>query len=686
MLDRHSRQREKERSGVRPANIPGYFDLMPILLSGSMDSAVPDEFSSLLCGTLETLHVRKTTAGELQDVSRNPRHIALLDQVAAKLLALPAIKNPEIYDKYALFEHLFVDLKADARTKKEVPLERVFVKTRAYQLLQHQGGLFLVGRKGTGKSTISRQLSDMNSESLRGHIRIIADRFDLQEVYSLYGAQFQEETKTVFDRLKCFQFAWECFLVICFMDLLYELEDSRQLLPLERAKTPRIRDFLAREFPVVRHGLDVEKRSIKAFSNFAYAFNNVRLFLSHCIAQARPEEARFMSDLSSLFQPRHFLEFVFGTHTLEAFEELCASFQHAVLVTLDGFDSSFDRFRRQTLSMQSGQDERFEFEIDWLRGLMQVMLLTREHVTPRSPLYDTILCCATLPKDRFMEVTKTERDSYRYRPRSTTLDWTGVELAILIRKRLELIGASKVQPRKSLKQLPPLEYFRVVHESVLPRVPWEISFDFHDRHYRDVPLFIYLLRHTCWRPREILLFYARLITAADIMPGKEPLTDETVRRIVKEQVISNITDEFVNEFGSIVNIEGIIEQFAEGHQRLSYLDLRRTLDPFDFRFVVGNLETENINDKIRFLYEIGFLGIVASEANVKRWDLGSRYAFYFNEGDAWLSSLREGELKAATFIIHPMFVEYLMLKTDGKELTCSDWTLDYLITNERSRI
>jgi hypothetical protein len=248
-----------------------------------------------------------------------------------------------------------------------------------------------------------------------------------------------------------------------------------------------------------------------------------------------------------------------------------------------------------------------------------------------------------------------------------SLNWSGIELAILLRKRLEELTQSSTDRRKS-----PEERFNAILREYFKHIPIDITFTFNGRQYQ-MPLFMYVLRHTIWRPREVLLYYAQIITVSEDLRKKHgyEVTSEVIRRIVKDVTHDIINSEFINEFESTVtNIRDIILAFYKQNQTLSYETVSQIVQGLDFKFASGSQKCETINDKIEFLYRIGFLGVLADEQMFAQMHLQLRHAFHFNEGEAPIRGFGgvERELTGYRFLVHPMFSEYLEINTSQNEL------------------
>jgi len=199
-------------------------------------------------------------------------------------------------------------------------------------------------------------------------------------------------------------------------------------------------------------------------------------------------------------------------------------------------------------------------------------------------------------------------------------------------------------------------------------------------------LFAYILRHTFWRPRDVLLHYAKIIAVADNLHRHEHVISvETIRRIVKEVNFEIISSEFIQEFRSIVaNIEDVIQAFSRCKQFLPYPDLIDIIGGQAFEFVIGKPGIDEVDAKIDFLYDIGFLGIYVSDDLKEQLGVTHKHAYYFNEGDQIKRTGVKGRYDDSVFIVHPIFVEYLRLSTAQGELVLYfDW--NYLRENEALR-
>jgi len=95
-----------------------------------------------------------------------------------------------------------------------------------------------------------------------------------------------------------------------------------------------------------------------------------------------------------------------------------------------------------------------------------------------------------------MEIMSNERDAYRYIGKYHDIKWSGIELAIMLRKRLEvIIGESTNKDDR-----PPARLDWILRQ--FPCIPQRSLVSVGGKEY-EMSVFIDVLRHSFWRPREI---------------------------------------------------------------------------------------------------------------------------------------------------------------------------------------
>jgi energy-coupling factor transporter ATP-binding protein EcfA2 len=655
-------------------------ELIPILFSGSREQSTPDEISDLRQLDLTGLRVSRKSTGEFSlSKQLENRYISVIHEVAKQIITTATLVSEE-YKNLAdtFYSELFIDLKAswnrpDNRGRDF--LSSQFVKTLTYELVSRQQAVFVVGRKGSGKSTLTQALPLLHEERYNFSIEINADHYNLESLYTLYSnPQFRSDTCTAVSRVLTFDFTWEAALMLSLMHLLTSTDLTTQNQFIDREPYQAIFNFVDQFKEICdREDKNCEWRQSDFFN---YSFGRAMDFVRICIDDARNDPQFFLVDIQRDFTRENFLIFVFGNDLLILFREFIRNFKKKFLVTLDGFDTAFDSFRLESIRTNDEMHlrSRAHFETDWLRSLLALTIRAKSN--SGNYLYSILEFCMAAPLDRFLEVVKVDRDSYRYWNRWSTIQWSGIELAILLRKRLE--GISSYQLSRDLS--PQLRLERILDCKQFKHIPSTISFEFHGKSY-SMPLFMYVLRHTFWRPRGLLVYYARILAFSEQMKrwGNE-VDSESLRRCVKSATIPILESEFINELRStVVNIESIIRSFRNKKNLLSFQEVRKIVNSENYKFATGDLTENDVTAKIKFLYDVGFLGLNLLDNQQERLGVWHKNAFVFNEGNTIFGDnyLEEEDLEHYEFIIHPIFCEFLHLDTKDTDLPLI-FTWEYL--------
>jgi hypothetical protein len=652
------------------------FQILPVLFSGTRDQSVPDRISSLKCLDLSDSFARIEANGEF-NVSQLDckRFCDVVNAIANQINVISEMRSLEYITKSKYYVNLFVDTKAtwnDPGTNHNHLLQKLFVKTNSYDLVAMQQVFFIVGRKGSGKSTISQALPLLNPERIIHSLEINADHYNLEALFALFSTTtYKDDTERFFPRLQGFEMTWESVILISALSFLVKEKNDRihDIRP--------IKDFL--DSLTDSSMPQSEGISWSTSDLFSYCFSRNLSFIQDCIAKARSEpEDAFWADISSLYSRENFLRYIFGSDTLKLCRNHLRAFQGTLLVSLDGFDDAFDAFRVESMRIADKRvlQSRASFEIDWLRSLLAFTL--RAYRKRDNILYSRLEFCIAAPLDRFLEVARINRDSYRAIGRWHSINWSGIELSILLRKRLEFTLSDNLSSPKNIRPEERLSY--ILRSRNFKHLPEDVSFDYNGKSY-EMPLFLYVLRHTFWRPREVLIYYARLLALADTRKRwKTHIDTQSLRSCIKSAAEDIIKSQFVNEFKtSLFNIDDVLRGFRTKPNFMSFNLLSEILVEIDFQFCADVFKAVTLVEKVRYLYQIGFLGIDLSPAQLEQHGALHSNAFIFNEGALLFGDeyLCQNDLALYSFLIHPIFCEYLKLDVNGSTLSLVfDW--DYL--------
>ncbi len=681
----HEKINKANRIASEPSDrynlIKGPFCLIPLIFSGSYASSCPEELSEKKCIDFSTYraHRRKTSKQLYITKQTKSRYNNEIEKFVSQIFTYHSYQLPSFETSFEeLLMRFFEETKHEHLRGDplfENVLEKVFVKTHAYKKVKRQTSYLLVGRKGSGKSTISHYLAQESENKYKDCVEIYVNNFSLEYLYTfLSSRQMHADLDSVVSRVQVLEVVWEAFLYICCMNAVIEEYRGGKLKKAQVENLPPISNYLSN---IV--GDPILETELNQRASFQWCYSRALEILDDAIRVSREGLANFNYDLAKRLEPSVLLREILTDECYEAFECILAMCTRRFLVSLDGFDTLFEEFRIKSQEVEKRDDERRErtrYEIDWLRAFLHVVIEMKS-ARNRSAFSNLVDFCTTIPKERFIEIRRSERDSYIYIGKCHEIRWSGIELVVLLRKRLELLGStmsdSRLRPHKRLEQVLADKFSFVPRETIttVAGVDYPQS------------VFIDVLRHTFWRPREILIYFAKIISVLrDLKRRNMEASQFAIGKCIADTTREVIKTEFMSEFQRhCTNLSEIIEKFRGAKQVLSKKEIEDRLSGIGFHFVDRGEPIRDFATQTTFLYEIGFIGIEADKQTRERLKLLHTDAFWFNAGDEPFELIQREGFVNCKFIIHPIFFEYLDLDSREQRLTL-DYTWEYLEQQE----
>lgn len=648
------------------------FLVFPIVFSGDFPLSCPEELGHLVCRNLTWLHVIPDAKKPTIRKDLRARLKLVIEEIADRIAAVGATKKNEYLKLQGeLFRSfLFHETKSSwNKPESQQYLDSAFVKTSTFLHVRDRIASFVVGRKGSGKSTIAHVLPLLTSPKPTALLAIDFEQAPFDACYNILQEHPAEasDIRHLFSPIFSYQLIWDAFFHLFYAWVIIDR------LPKSKQPSLLIRKLLTKSLARIRD--ESEKNTAATKILFVHAFDRLVNYLGRLMRQSATEDG--VTSIIGEYSPGLFREFVFGRNGWEILERDLmgsSSINGRILVTADGFDTMAGYFT--TTGADAVNKSRFAREL--LLALCQVTLNKGPARMGNSRLYELCDFCIAIPYDRFTDVREMDRDRYQFRNRFAHIEWSGIELSALVRKRLALLRDIS-DPSE-----PPLqERLSNVMQKGYPELPDEISFTFKHAPYR-MPLFIYVLRHTFWRPRDVLFYYASLLAAADAFRKKKRgvMGSEFVRQVIAGATRSIITDEFIEEFkSSFPNLAEVINSFRLGPATLQWKDLQKCIDGIQFDTSLRSEKPSSLESKVELLYDLGFLGVCLDKPTSERL-AAFRHAFVFNEQHLLTEKLRRDDYPNLQYVIHPVFCEYLYLDTlsNPELILAMDW--DYLHRNE----
>ena len=597
------------------------FRIFPLVLSIEgkySENSVPDFLTSLVREKINQIQF-ETSKGKriITQQSKQLYNNIFLDCIISTCVIYSKKSEYLIMDMHEKLQKLIYNQKAEYAPTLD---KRLFVNTFYFEQIKSQESYILVGRKGSGKTTTKLYFHSSNKEKYKGVIELRIDAFNLDEIYNyLFHAPYdgnknlKNDIEEIFTYEKVIEYIWIVYIVLYSMYVVAcEYKKSNCILsPTQKKKFKKAVDYVNAVLEIIDSRSRWENGDTISTTIYNYAMANTYNFFNDVIQGSRNDERFFASDIQAQLNHENLLKKVIGRDVIDKFYKGLDECQKRILFTLDGFDVASDMFRKNSLSNSpSEQQQKALFEIKWMSSLMELVQDIKGKAN--NSLYKLLDICFLLPKDLFMEILEHNRDKYKYGSRFCEISWTGMELAIMVRKRLEVLNNYPLSSKEKKQKLPE-EIFSQILEKKYKAIPTKVTVKTEGGREYTVDLFLYMLRYTFWRPRELLLSLSLIL---NIFYGHSksglPINQETIKATIKAASITIINSEFYNEFGTIwKEIKENILQFTGGTLLLNEKEIKTIImsNKFHIKLSTEDTEIQAYRDKIKFLYEIGFLGI-----------------------------------------------------------------------------
>jgi hypothetical protein len=228
------------------------------------------------------------------------------------------------------------------------------------------------------------------------------------------------------------------------------------------------------------------------------------------------------------------------------------------------------------------------------------------------------------------------------------IDWTPVELYEYVNKRVSY--ALDLPPEMRSHAWDALFPFEVTNAKV-----------------KDVKehSFLYIVRHTLWRPREIQMYMHAILERMEAARG--PATEEMFRQAVREEsqqiVRSEFLEEFLSEYPGMINLMEKLEGLSL-KSVMSYADIRRRIA--GIRLFDAEMPPADVMLRLFYMGIIGVRHVFARERRTSmdrtitqhRQEVAYRFAYN--------SSVKDPFNASGDVVFHPMFFHYLDIKHEKK--------------------
>lgn len=660
----------REYKKIIEVKTKGIAGIVPVIVVGNEMNAITIEFKKNIA---EIIDVNEIYAKGQNKIKR--RYINKVENIVGK-----TIRETNLAYRKRDCEFLNIDDKmevlfGESAANQKLP-HKCMYETDAYNSVMAQNRRYIIGRKGTGKTTFFELLEKYDVEAYEKKFKTLrpikADEINMDRAYGVLNSFASDEE--LFPLSKKLQLFWEIYtylcaiFIVCLDEELYKIDDERKEIFKAAGDV-----FRKEKFKVDRLADEVCHEAL-----FTSALDTFETFFGGELVEWCAGES-YMASLVANFRVERVLEFYFGMPLYAELKKAFLKCTRKAMVALDGFDTSSEIFRMKTIgylnssdtqSQQTGKD-RLEFERLFYLSMFNVF---EKLSAAKRGIISRVSFCIIIPQDKLDQIKKIDRDFSKYN--FTSLSWDAVDLLQMLVKRLEFVYG-----RVDSEDI--IEKFERIIKKHFPAIPLAIDINI-DGKIENMHLFEYLLRISFWRPRDIIKYFYQLYLAnKNDIKREEKLSSDTIKSILYEKADDIIEEEFYAEYRTVIlNIKEIMERFRGNN---IMMDLDEIYDIFyNQSFQTASLrEFSTPYNKLVMLYELGVLGIWVDRKVKIQENLRSQLCFNYNEGQAPLSVLqgdKQYKNEQIKIVINPIFSKKLSLQYNTKEVL-ERYGWDYLFEN-----
>jgi hypothetical protein len=651
--------------------------IIPIILSAGLTKMFPNKLRDLVSVDFSFM------SAAADRITLERKLSTKLDQIWHRIIRHPPLRfSANTRTEQRAIDFLFTDSAADFWESKNRPfVDRLMVLTYFAARISINTG-FLVGRKGVGKSAITQILPQITSPRPKSVLRFSFDQLEWGRLVRL--VESRREDDKIFGKTEYLRRVWESFFL--FMIALHQ------------------RNQLS-EIDVIRSPLFNTTKNCDWTDALKLAFTQILTTAGSLAADVRET---ISAEIFPLVGSRLAIA-TLGEGVLKWVLTYIAKFKsNEICIVGDDFNIAVSVPEERLAARHYAEAEK-----NIIISLAE--FITSDHRDKKSIIpKSSCRFLVAVPNDRMLLIKSSLRDGIK--ARICNLYWTGIELSSLIRKRLaalalirdfefEFSDAAKLReqlrfqnwsrvdpknPNEARNGLRLLDRFDKVSGKLLPELPGKIEFMFNDQHV-SMSIFSYILRHTLWRPRDMLYYYSALCAEAlNARKRSENITIEQVRTLIALRTKTLVELEVIGEYREFhPRIEDALKQFRGANQvfKCDAFSKLATKTSTISRYDGGKHDQIEPNERLERayrlfveLFELGLVGFMPADVE-KRVILGRQWVFSFQKYLDY-SLPAKHIFERADLCFHPMLKEYLGLDTTNNQFVLL-YTPEWLSEQDR---
>ena len=676
--------------------------VFPVILEGTKKSSLPKLFESVNASEIDKLGLYKNKRGRYTFPKAQE---SLVSYFVGRVISYATYNCKHKSQEYASTREA-LDKLFNLKDNTDLP-DSCLVQSDLYPRILSQTYYFVAGRKGSGKSTFINNFGKMDEEQFNEKYKqmnpISAESFGFAETYySLIHAHQSDLNNISMYNILCVYWQVIFFLHVV-LTICYEIDDC---VLTNRDSRYRTFNSYCKKFKKLL-GLKQGNRykSIRGDLVPELVFHAARELVSDqfhiCLVDIKEGELMETSFFSR-FNMQAIIDNAFGKKDTQEFLEALSKCKKKIMISLDGFNTRSDDFRRETETKYKDTEEyytRNEFETLFYRTLIEVVTKYKNfaYADPASQRISKYVdFCIVFPKDRYDQIIGNDRDSFK--KSFASLSWTAYELLELVTRRLEYLMTTITG--KPIEDNSNNWYNRMDNAlNFFTGLPKTISMKVQDN-VISMTLFNYILRSSFWRPRDVISNVSALLSLvvrADSVDDRDifsledtnsKLTEDEVKLAIKDNSQRIIKEEFVEENREVFrNLQEVLDNFNYRNEQMTIREFKMAIRGVEFD-ASYSYDLREFRNKVSVLYQLGVIGLRFDKKYSQEMHYLHNICFVFNAGmvpfEEFIKS-KDIEDMDVQIVINPIFARALRLSFENTSELLGNWQKDYVIENYKMK-
>lgn len=656
--------------------------VIPIVVKGGRDKAVTSEFRQNVSADFTGKDPMIKKAGKSKGYKLNSLVRSQMKNLITDIIYETARAHRRKDYTFSNREEAYTVLFCNTDSKNKLPKGCMY-KSQAYSnIMTFQGTSFLVGRKGSGKTTFFEVLEKYDTTEFDKRYKVLRPISveDIREDNLYSVIENYSNDSILFGDGIIIELFWEIYLYLCSIYIVCVEEENHRIRDERQPQFHKITNKLKNILNVKKLDSTDVKRAI-----FTESVSLWEDFIKTRVLDYATEKA-FFASMDANFNVNNVLIPLFGKKDYNNLISCIEQCDRKILVVLDKFDTISDDFRRKIKQDLNSNDERViesakkraEFDGLLYRSLITAVEKLR---SVQSGIMENVMFCVIIPQDRVDQIRMIDRDFAKREFKS--LSWDAVELLEVILLRLSFLFSVDVNINEDC-----VEQFQSIMKKYLPTIPLYITIDINGTD-KEIDLFQYLLRISFWRPRDIIKYFAVLYDANTKNKNRHDVIDmETLKGLLNSVTEEIIQDEFFSEYNKVFyNIKQLLERFEKRNVVMALDEFLNIVNNFEFEGVVFNNKYKLL-EKLELLYEIGIFGLQFTSDYIREKGICHKLCFIFNEGMNPFVSCKKDisrRNKSIQIVLNPIFGKRLSLKYNTTQII-GNYGWKYLLSNHSRKM